>query len=204
MGANKGRKTLVLDLDETLVHSEFGTDSNPDCTFSILFNKEYYLVRTQKRPYLDEFLERVAELYEVVFYSSGVEGYANNVIDYIDQNKIAAGRLFRDACIYKDGVYIKDLNRLGRDLSSVVVIDNSSSEYKYNVENAIPVKSWFNDKRDHELLDLLPILESLSKVKDVRAIIKKIIEKMSKSYDITGNVQDDSSANEDDIKDNNT
>lgn len=129
LGPDIGKKTLVLDLDETLVHSVFGKESNPSCTFSLLFNKEYYLVSTEKRPYLDEFLEEVSQLYEIVFYTSSVEGYANNVIDYIDQNKIASGRLFRDACICRNEVYIKDLDRLGRDLSNVIVIDNSPSSY---------------------------------------------------------------------------
>jgi TFIIF-interacting CTD phosphatase-like protein len=92
-----GKKTLVLDLDETLVHSVFERETNPECTFSILFNNEYYLVSTQKRPYLDEFLEKMSQHYEIVFYTSAVEGYANNVIDYIDPNKYSSSRLFRDS-----------------------------------------------------------------------------------------------------------
>jgi len=187
---NKGKKTLVLNLDETLIHSVFEKDSNPDCTFSILFNKEYYLVSTHKRPYLDEFLKRVSKDYEIVFYSSGVEGYANNVIDYIDPNSIASARLFRDACINEDNVYIKELNRLGRDLASTIILDNSPTAYKYNIENAIPVKTWFTDQKDTELLDLIPILESLAKVPDVRVIINKIILKMSSAYGIDQRLDD--------------
>ena len=87
----------MLDLDETLVHSVFGKETNPECVFSILFNKEYYLVSTNKRPHLEQFLERVSEIFEIVFYTSSVEGYANNVIDYIDPHKRASGRLFRDS-----------------------------------------------------------------------------------------------------------
>ena len=70
---------------------------NPQCTFSLIFNKEYYLVSTYKRPHLDQFLERVFDLFEVVFYTSSVESYANNIIDYIDPDKRASSRLFRDA-----------------------------------------------------------------------------------------------------------
>lgn len=108
IGSNIGKKTLVLDLDETLVHSKFGKNSNPEWTFSILFNKEYYLVSTHKRPYLDEFLNKMHELFEIVFYTSSVEGYANNVIDYIDPKKRASGRLFRDSWInIKEDIYVK-------------------------------------------------------------------------------------------------
>jgi len=200
VGPDVGKKTLVLDLDETLVHSIFGKESNPSWTFSLLFNKEYYLVSTEKRPYLDEFLEEVSQLYEIVFYTSSVEGYANNVIDYIDQNKIASGRLFRDACICRNEVYIKDLDRLGRDLSNVIVIDNSPSSYWNNVENAIPIKSWFNDQNDSELLDLIPILQSIAKVKDVRNVIRKIIHQMSSSYDPNIKLEDTEFQNDENIK----
>lgn len=187
-----GNKTLVLDLDETLVHSVFGKDPNPEWTFSFIFNQEYFLVSTHKRPYLDEFLDKVFDLFEIVFYTSSVEGYANNIIDYIDPEKRASGRLFRDSWIYKEDYYIKDLSRLGRDLSSTIILDNSPTSYWLNVQNAIPIKTWFNDEDDHELLDILPILESLAKVKDVKTVINKIIDKMSTFFDAKQVIEDTS------------
>jgi RNA polymerase II subunit A small phosphatase-like protein len=96
-GSNIGKKTLVLDLDETLIHSKFGKDPNAECSFFIYFDTEYYQVNAHKRPYLDEFLDKVHELFEIVFYSSSVEAYANNIIDFIDPQKWACGRLFRDS-----------------------------------------------------------------------------------------------------------
>ena len=74
------------------------------------------------------------------------------------------------------------MSRLGRDQSSIIIIDNSPTAYCRNIENAVPIKTWFNDKNDTELVDLLPILESLAKVKDVREVINKIIGKMSEFY----------------------
>lgn len=87
-------------------------------------------------------------------------------------------------------MYIKDLNRLGRDLSSTIILDNSPASYCFNVENAVPIKTWFNDPYDTELLDLLPIFESLSKVKDVRKIIKQIINKMSQVFAAADRMED--------------
>ena len=126
------------------------------------------------------FLNKTSELFEIVFFNPSIESYANNVIDYIDPERKASGRLFRDACVKNKDYYVKDLSRLGRDLSNVIIIDNSPTSYRNHIENAIPIKSWFGNEKDTELNDLLPILESLAKVKDVRKVISKIISKMAK------------------------
>ncbi|EGC34823.1 hypothetical protein DICPUDRAFT_152882, partial [Dictyostelium purpureum] len=41
----------------------------------------------------------------------------------------------------------------------------------FHPENAIPIDSWFDDKNDKELLDLLPLLDDLMKVEDVRLVL---------------------------------
>lgn len=66
---------------------------------------------------------------------------------------------------------MKDLSKLGRPLSDVIIIDNSPLSSLFQPENAIPCTSWYEDKNDRELLHLIPILEKLSKVPDVRVII---------------------------------
>lgn len=42
-----------------------------------------------------------------------------------------------------------------------------------NLDNAIPIKSWFNDPSDTALLDLLPVLDALRFVSDVRSILNR-------------------------------
>ena len=61
--------------------------------------------------------------------------------------------------------------RLGRDLANVIIIDNSPTSYLFQPENAFPCISWYDDKGDRELLDMMPILEKLAYVKDVRTIL---------------------------------
>ena len=61
----KVKPTLVLDLDETLVHCCVNPFSNPDLTFPVTFNGTHYRVYVRKRPYLDYFLETVSKHYEV-------------------------------------------------------------------------------------------------------------------------------------------
>ena len=62
---------------------------------------------------------------------------------------------------------------MGRDLKSVVIIDNSPSCYMFHPSNAIAVTSWFNDPNDNELLGLIPFLKDLRAVENVTLILNK-------------------------------
>lgn len=69
---NQGRKTLVLDLDETLVHSTF--QPTDDCSYVIPVEIEgdFYNVYVYLRPGTTEFLRRMSEIYEVVVYTASL------------------------------------------------------------------------------------------------------------------------------------
>ena len=41
------------------------------------------------------------------------------------------------------------------------ILDNSPGAYRAYPDNAIPIKSWFNDPSDTALLNLLPVLDAL-------------------------------------------
>ena len=119
-----------------------------------------------------------------MFYTSSNEDYSNRVLDVIDQNRVGAARLYKDSCLHTNGVYMKNLARLGRDLRRTVLMDNTPAAYAKHTENAIPVKSWFEDQEDRELLDLLPILKALAHVKDVTTVLRSILGKMQASFGI--------------------
>jgi len=65
---------------------------------------------------------------------------------------------------------------MGRDISQIMIIDNSPHSFAFNPENAIPCETWFSDKNDRELKDLIPVLETLSEtsVQDVREKLKEL------------------------------
>ncbi|NWH50107.1 CTDS1 phosphatase, partial [Thinocorus orbignyianus] len=131
-----------------------------------------------KRPHVDEFLQRMGELFECVLFTASLAKYADPVADLLDKWGAFRARLFRESCVFHRGNYVKDLSRLGRDLRRIIIVDNSPASYIFHPDNAVrtpgvPVASWFDNMADTELLDLLPFFERLSKVEDVYAVLKK-------------------------------
>lgn len=174
-GPNIGRKTLVLDLDETLVHSSFRQINNADIIIAVEIEGEHHQVYVRKRPGCDEFLVRVAQLYEIVIYTASMSKYASPLLDKLDKSGVCTWRLYREACTRLAAGYVKDLSRLGRDLKHVIIIDNSPVCYSLQPDNAIPIQTWRDDVRDRELLDLIPILISLAEVDDIPQVLRQII-----------------------------
>ncbi|KAK2993921.1 hypothetical protein RJ640_012795 [Escallonia rubra] len=166
--------TLVLDLDETLVHSTLEHCDDADFTFPVVVNMKEHIVYVKQRPYLQAFLERVAEMFEIVVFTASQSIYAKQLLDILDpEGKLIARRAYRESCIFTDGSYTKDLTVLGVDLSKIVIIDNSPQVFRLQVNNGIPIRSWFDDPSDSALVSLLPFLETLVDAEDVRPIIAK-------------------------------
>ena len=186
------KKILVIDLDETLIHSvSRGTthvNSSQGHIIEVKFASSgvstlYYV---HKRPYCDLFLARVSEWYEIAIFTASMKEYADPVIDWLESSLPGkfARRLYRSDCTLRDGVgYIKDLSIFTRPsttskvqtqdvgLNEIIIIDNSPVSYAMNVDNAIQVEGWINDQTDTDLLNLIPFLESLRYATDVRNIL---------------------------------
>ncbi|KAH3899351.1 uncharacterized protein SCODWIG_00392 [Saccharomycodes ludwigii] len=177
------RKCLVLDLDETLVHSSFKYLRTADFVIPVEIDGQVHNVYVIKRPGVDKFLEVVGQLYEVVVFTASVSRYGDPLLDILDnkpQNSKDGHytgkqnvhyRLFRDSCYNYEGNYVKNLSQLGRPLSDIIILDNSPASYIFHPQHAVPISSWFSDSHDNELLDILPILNDLSGVPDVSKIL---------------------------------
>ena len=103
-----------------------------------------------------------------------MKNYAQPLINKLDLGSTISHRLYRDHCIFFKNNYTKQLSKLGRDMKKTIIIDNSPHSYEYNPENAIPIISWFEDENDTELFKLIPILQQLSYVDDVREMLANV------------------------------
>ena len=185
------KKTLVLDLDETLVHSVGGVENNegeiPQHDFIIQIPQNNNLshdVHVMVRPHVEEFLERMSKRYELVIFTASISKYANPLLNIVDKMNYVPFRLFREHCTLINTAFVKDLNLLGRDVKDIIILDNNPTAYSLNHYNGFPIKSWFDDKNDDELLKICPILEFLSYVPDVRDYIKKIVVQNKVQFDM--------------------
>jgi CTD small phosphatase-like protein 2 len=172
--ASDKRMSLVLDLDETLVHCSVEPIPDADLRFPVVFGGAEYEVYVRKRPFLERFLARVAAQFEVTVFTASQSVYASKLLDLIDPHgKWVHHRLYRDSCLCVDGNYIKDLNVLGRDLTQTVLVDNSQHAFGFQLDNGIPIESWFEDQDDRELLKLAWFLEKeLKGSRDVRPVVR--------------------------------
>ena len=185
------KKTLVLDLDETLVHSQFQPFEVPsDITLKIELEDELHDIHVMVRPGVKEFLENMGKIYEIVIFTASVSKYADPLLDIIDKEKNCKFRLFREHCTPINTCFVKEIKRLGRQLKDIVIVDNSPMSYALNPENGLPISTWFDDKEDRELYNISSILEFLSFVPDVRNYIHQFVVNDEISYNNVINVFD--------------
>ncbi|KAI5923059.1 NLI interacting factor-like phosphatase-domain-containing protein [Camillea tinctor] len=183
----KQLKTLILDLDETLIHSmSKGGRMGSGHMVEVRLNTTYVgsggqqalgpqhpiLYYVHKRPHCDEFLRKVCKWFNLIVFTASVQEYADPVIDWLEsERKFFSGRYYRQHCTFRHGAFIKDLSSIEPDLSKVMILDNSPLSYMFHQDNAIPIQGWINDPTDNDLLHLVPLLEGLQYVSDVRALL---------------------------------
>ena len=200
------KKILLIDLDETLIHSDFNleylNDKKVKYDTIIKFKdtesdfeenyEDYYDMRRKKlkhelfneekeykvgvfiRKGAKEFLTEVSKYFVVGIFTASVKAYADAVIDYLDPNKnLIQFRLYRNNCInVNDKIFVKDLRIIkGIDIKDIILLDNSTYSFSAQINNGILVNSFFNDKNDIELYNVLGyLLNFLVKAEDVRVV----------------------------------
>ena len=162
--ANKSNKpyTLVLDLDETLIHFKANPNNEESGTIKI-------------RPYLYQFLDNIKKYYELVVFTAATQEYADPIINALETNKKYFDyRLYRIHTLIIDNDFVKDISKLGRDLNKIIIVDNMEQNYKLQQNNGITIRPfWGKDNEDSALFDLLDILMKIAERNlDVRIGLK--------------------------------
>ena len=173
--------SLILDLEDTLIHSK--RDFN--------FRKKLNLCNINKkiiilRPFLFEFLEEMQTIFELILFSSNTPEYVNPIV-----NKIQKDKKYFDFVLYRhhitlddEGNNVKNLEFLGRDLKKVIIIDDIPRYFKLQKENGINIKPFYgNENKDGNTLKILgEILKRIRKdadeSKDIRISLNKFRESL--------------------------
>ena len=168
----KKKYTLVLDLDETLICFKF-------------ISQENCIGEMHLRPGLENFLEIIRNYYEIIIFTSGTRDYADKILDVIEhkkKEKFFDGRLYREHTTYIGNKYIKDLAKIGRDLSKTIIVDNLSYSFKFQYDNGILISSFYGEENDKALIELQKILIKIYEENtDVRKSIKKFKDDIIKN-----------------------
>ena len=183
----KYKYTLVLDLDETLVHYVSDNDS----------------AYIQIRPGAEEFIKELSEFYEIIIFTAALQNYADLIISGLDPDGVVSDKLYRQHTINKDNSYIKDLDKLGRDIKKVIIIDNISENFSKQPQNGLNICDFEGNEYDEELKYLKEDLIKLIKLKpnDVRLYLKDIQKKMDKRAILFKNLNESDKFNENDFYD---
>lgn len=160
--------TLVLDLDETLVHFAYSPSGG---SFVV-------------RPYCFEFLKNISKYYELMIFTAATQEYANRVVNLIDPNsEYISHRLYRQHTVMVNGEIIKDLSKLNRDLKKIIIVDNIAKNFKLQANNGFEIKTWTGDIFDTHLHDFEKMLVGIynNTKDDVRVIVRGIKQQLEKT-----------------------
>ncbi|TNV70894.1 hypothetical protein FGO68_gene4802 [Halteria grandinella] len=175
------RKVAIFDMDETLIHCVDDIEKeNPEVLLEIDFSpnqdgsnpEDIVCAGINIRPYIIECLEEAAKNFQVIVFTASHQTYADAILDYIDpDHRLISYRMYRQHCyLTPENYYIKDLRVIAnRDLKDMVLVDNSVFSFAYQLENGVPIVSFYRQPpQDEEMLHLIYYLSVLGGVNDVR------------------------------------
>ena len=184
---DKNKKLLLLDLDETLIHSEYkfgyfnktlnSEKMKENCNHKEIKFKEgemEFQMIIFIRPFLNDFLENMNSYFDLGIFTAALKNYAEAALKIIDPSeKFFKFKFFRDSCInIDDKIYIKDLSIIDNyDLKNIILVDNSLYSFLNNLNNGVLVNSFYYDESDKQLIFAKNyILNSLLYCDDVRIV----------------------------------
>ena len=181
--SDANRKLLILDLDETLIHSDLDfllKEKNVKYDTVLYFDSEEEKnipLPIIIRPGIYDFLDYASKNFDLVVFTASDQQYADAIINYIERDKkYFKMRLYRNNCIFIDpGLYIKDLRIFDsfKKLEDIIILDNSLFSFANQLNNGILITSFFDDKEDTFLYNAKEYLEFIKNEKDIREVNKE-------------------------------
>jgi Dullard-like phosphatase family protein len=168
--------TVVLDLDETLVHAielEPGIDYSSFRFNTIVTNIDKQRYGVYVRPMINEFLAYCADHFELILFTAATRQYAQLVMDAIDPHGLIKYRFYRESCLESNGILTKPIQNLGRQMDRIVLVDNSEWCMLSCPDNGVLVPDFTGDPLDDDLNKLAGFLSHLHGLKDVRPFLTK-------------------------------
>ena len=175
---DKSKKySLILDLDDTLIHSKRNFHFKLNRNNSI--NQKRSIIF---RPYLFKFLDLMKPLYELILFSSSTPDYVDPIVKLIEKDK-----KYFDFILYRhhitldeDGNNVKNLEKIGRDLTKIIIVDDIERYFKLQKDNGINIKPFCgNLNKETNTLNtlgdvLVKIRNDAEETNDIRISLNKV------------------------------
>lgn len=157
------KKLLILDLDETLIHTDFDYKFQKHDVYLKLIMEDSMesILPINIRPYLKEFLEFTSTHFEIAVFTASCKEYAEMLAKHLDPDKKYFKYVFsRESCVIYKKLYLKFIEIFNVHPKNCIIVDNSLFSFAYNLSNGILVTSFYDEKDDEDLLSLKEFLEA--------------------------------------------
>ncbi|CAL6007308.1 Nuclear_LIM interactor-interacting factor [Hexamita inflata] len=172
---------LALDMDLTLVNTKIGYVKPADIQMTLTQGAARVQYSVVLRPFLHDFLDSMAKMYDLMIFTSAGQLYADALIDRFDKAQHIKRRVYQQHCtpITENGqpVFVKDLSRIGQSLDRIILVDDNARSIQYQLDNSILIKAFDGDTRDNELekleIRLKKVYETYTECGNVVQALKK-------------------------------
>ena len=122
----------------------------------------------------------MSKIFELIIFTAATQDYADPILDIIEKKKKYFDmRLYRQHTILMNNILVKDLSKLGRDLSKIIIVDNMPQNFKLQKENGIFIQSYDGEnKDDSKLVYLCNILKFITR--NLNCDVREELRKMKK------------------------
>ncbi len=127
---NRPVRTIVLELDNVLIHTEWDRENG---------------WRFKLRPGMHWFLYRLSQHagYELVLWTKHPTHIGEHLAVATEKGIVQfSHKLYKESASHSVGEVVKDLGRLNRDLSRVLVIDTSANQYATHAANVLRIPAF--------------------------------------------------------------